>query len=352
MKKCSPQSYSSAKLLRFRILEQGSKIENNTDNGGDSLRYAIISDIHGNLIAFQAVLKDIYYNQIDKIILLGDYCIDFPWANEVVNLIRSFDNTYVIRGNKEDYFINMEKEDPSSWNCEQLGAIYWNYRELALSNREYLKSLPERLDISDGDNKIYLAHMPEMFFGKIFADTLTGADYPFIVSAYPGISHQDYLRYANKIIKNDRKLTDRLNRLPDGIYLFGHYHTQWYAEISGKLLINPGSCGLPMDNDNRASYTILDCNGPKCTVEEHRISYDVELTINLLKNSGLYKAAEIWSKINILHLKTGRQYINDFLQYVENVSRERGEETRPYSNELWKSSAEKWFLKQDKHLWI
>lgn len=314
------------------------------------MRYAIISDIHGNLIAFQAVLKDIYYNKINKIILLGDYCIDFPWANEVVNLIRSFDNAYVIRGNKEDYFINLENHEQSSQTSEQLAPIYWNYRELNLSNREYLKSLPERLDISAGKDKIYLAHMPEMFFGKAFPDTL-GADYLPIFSAYPyNISHKYYLRYADKILKNDCSLLDRINRLPDGVYLFGHYHTQWYAQVNGKLLINPGSCGLPMDNDNRASYTILDCNGPKCMVEERRVSYDIEYTIDLLKNSGLYKAAEIWSKINIMHLKTGRQYISDFLQYVENMSKERGEVTRPYSNNLWKLSAEKWFLKQDKNL--
>lgn len=143
---------------------------------------------------------------------------------------------------------------------------------------------------------------------------------------------------------------NKLKELPDGIYLFGHYHTQWHAKINDKHLINPGSCGLPMDNDNRASYTILDCNTSKYLVEERRVPYDIELTIKLLKESGLYKNAEIWSKINIIQLKTGRQYINDFLGYVEKLSNSMGEKKRPYSNQLWKIAAENWLMQQDKEL--
>lgn len=314
------------------------------------MRYAIISDIHGNLIAFQAVLKDVYDNKLDKIILLGDYCIDLPWANEVVNLIRNLDNAYIIRGNKEDYFIELENQDPRTWTSDQYAAIYWNYRELTFYNREYLKALPKKLNVLEDKEPIYLAHMPEMFFGRAFPEILTGASNLPTVTNYPYNNHKDYLRYANKILKNDSLFRKNLNSLPQGIYLFGHYHTQWFAEIDGKVLINPGSCGLPMDNDIRASYTILDCSGLKCKVEERRVTYDIELTIDSLKNSGLYKAAEIWSKINIMHLKTGKQYITDFLLFVESMSKEAGEETRPYSNDFWNLSAEKWFLKQDKKL--
>jgi hypothetical protein len=82
-------------------------------------------------------------------------------------------------------------------------------------------------------------------------------------------------------------------------------------------------------------------------VEEQRVSYDIELTIDLLKKSGLYKEAEIWSKINIMQLKTGRQYLNNFLQYVEEKSKLKGEKEWPYPNYLWKSAAEDWFREQE-----
>jgi len=79
------------------------------------LRYAIVADIHGNLIALKAVLNDIYKNKVDKIILLGDYYFDFPWTNEIVDLIRNIKNSYAVKGNKEDYLKNLENQDQSSW---------------------------------------------------------------------------------------------------------------------------------------------------------------------------------------------------------------------------------------------
>ena len=218
------------------------------------MRYAIVADIHGNLIALKAVLNDIYKNKVDKIILLGDYYFDFPWTNEIVDLIRNIKNSYAVKGNKEDYLKNLENQDQSSWTHEQFAPLYWNFKQLSVKSREFLYSLPESSVIQAGKYKIYIAHSPQTHFGRTVIDSLNGVNYRNILLKHSEFTHEDYLLYAKNLLLNDPVLNDLLSGFPKGIYLFGHYHTQWYAEISGKLLINPGSCGQPMDNENTYGF--------------------------------------------------------------------------------------------------
>lgn len=78
------------------------------------MRYALISNIHGNMQAFNAVLEDAKYKSIDRYIFLGDYSMCLPYPNEVVELIRSIENKYVIKGNQENYLDILVKQDQST----------------------------------------------------------------------------------------------------------------------------------------------------------------------------------------------------------------------------------------------
>jgi predicted phosphodiesterase len=311
------------------------------------MKYAIVSDIHGNITAFEAVLADIANKNVDSIIFLGDYIQDLPWANEVLDLIRSMNNIFTVRGNKEDYLKELEKMDRDTWIFDQHAPVYWGYGELSKANLEYLHSLPERMTISNEARNIFLTHAPQTFFGISPVEALGAFKYVSIIAENPEFTHEDYLRYAKNILQNDKEFLERLDKMPNGIYLFGHYHSQWYAEINEKLLINPGSCGVPLDNDTRASYTILDCEGMECEVEERRVSYDIEHVIREYKKSELYKTAEIVGRINIMHLNMGLVYLNNFLRYVDDMANELGDESRPYSNELWRSAGETWLKENE-----
>ena len=67
------------------------------------MKTAIISDIHGNAPAFKAILEDAAKQGITDYILGGDYCLSGPYPNECIDLIRNLNNSYVIRGNEEQY---------------------------------------------------------------------------------------------------------------------------------------------------------------------------------------------------------------------------------------------------------
>ncbi len=82
------------------------------------MKYAIISDIHGNLPALNAVLEDARNHDVEAYMLVGDYYCDLPYPNEVVDTIRNLENAYVIKGNKEGYLNNLAKTDQSEWVFE------------------------------------------------------------------------------------------------------------------------------------------------------------------------------------------------------------------------------------------
>ena len=95
------------------------------------MKYAIISDMHGNLDALSAILKDCDNFNIDKHIFVGDYCGYLPYPNEVIETICSIKNAIVIRGNEEDYLIECAKQDQSTWTDGQFQAIYRLFKTLA-----------------------------------------------------------------------------------------------------------------------------------------------------------------------------------------------------------------------------
>lgn len=82
------------------------------------MKIAVLSDIHGNLTAFNAVLNDINKLDIDTFIIAGDHIVDCPQPNEVLEKIKSL-NAYVIKGNREDYILNYHKGMCNEWNTHK-----------------------------------------------------------------------------------------------------------------------------------------------------------------------------------------------------------------------------------------
>ena len=78
------------------------------------MRFAIVSDIHGNLPALNAVIEDARENNINTFIFVGDYCISNPYPDECISRIRSLDNKYIIRGNEEKYLETVPEPENKS----------------------------------------------------------------------------------------------------------------------------------------------------------------------------------------------------------------------------------------------
>lgn len=102
------------------------------------MRFAIVSDIHGNLPALNAVIEDAEKNNINCYIFVGDYCLSNPYPDEVISRIRNLDKKYIIRGNEEKYLENLIGKDQSTWTDGQMQISYYCYQKIKHDNLNYL----------------------------------------------------------------------------------------------------------------------------------------------------------------------------------------------------------------------
>jgi predicted phosphodiesterase len=228
-----------------------------------TVRYLILSDIHSNLAAFEAVLADA--GQFDAIWCLGDVIGYGPQPNECIERLRGFPHTCVA-GNHDWAAIN--KLDISAFNPEARQACLWTRDQLTTDNWEYIESLPE----------------------KLVEDSFT------IVHGSPRHPVWEYITHPSVAAAN-------LSDFDTSYCLFGHTHIPVVFACSSagprkkcdalamplndpvplgkqRWLINPGGAGQPRDGDPRASYIILDTKTK--AIEHRRVDYPIEETQRLM----------------------------------------------------------------------
>lgn len=310
------------------------------------MKLAIISDIHGNYPALLAVLKDATENNVDNFIFAGDYIFDLPYPNEVTDLIRNLKNAYVIKGNKESYLKKLLTEDQNNWNYDQMGAVYQTYRELKSENFLYLTNLNEYSYVSlPFHGKIYVTHYIKDIFGEQKKTDCSSSRFKKYMKKKP-FTHEQFLDYVNHILK-DEKIQDIISEIDATVIVCGHSHLQWHAYCGSKLIINPGSCGQPLDSNVMASYSILEDTALGLNVEEKRVCYDIEQTIHFAKTTEIYKKGSNWGKLVFLAMRTGEDNFSEFFQLAENIAKDKNESGYLFSNDTWNYAGNIYFRKVD-----
>ncbi len=306
------------------------------------MKYALISDIHGNYPALKAVLEDAKQQNVEKYILVGDYVQDFPWPNEVVNALRALTPAVIVRGNKEDYLNKLHGTDERTWIYEQMAPTYWNYRELTPENLSFLLALPREAEVRDENGGILrIAHTSDIFFGEPRIEPFYSSHYVTKMKA-ASLTHENYLKYAREAVCGNPASAAKLNICPPGVNIFGHNHLQWYMQYGDTLHVNPGSCGVPSDFEANAPYTIIEYINGAWAVAERRVTYDLEAAAQGLRSSSLYEQAAIWSDIIIDSLYRAEDIMTFFIRHVHALAESFGQPTQPASNEIWRLAYQKW----------
>ena len=122
-------------------------------------------------------------------------------------------------------------------------------------------------------------------------------------------------------------LPEVLQRVNAPVYLHGHSHLQYAVEVGGTLFLNPGSCGLPLDHQPGAPYTLLRFESGRFQVEERRVPYDVEETIAAARNSPAYQQAAGWYQLNSWQLRTARDCNRVFFRFLQEEQRRSSPQT-------------------------
>lgn len=300
------------------------------------MKYAIISDIHGNYIALQNVLRDARQNQADAYIFAGDYCVCAPWPKEVVETIQSMEDTLIVRGNEENN-LNLPEGNDGQFEISR-----WCMHQLKTEQIQWLNQLPEQLEVRDGTYNIYITHKSEEFIGKVEFDHFG----PRLMAAQhknDRIPHMEMLTTIHDILDKNEEFVNLQKRIPKGIYIFGHSHIQWHKEIEGHYYINPGSCGLPLDCEEfGAPYTLLTVDQEHMSVEERRVRYDVYDLIDQVKRTSQYKEAYVWSEITFKEWIRSRDHVDFFLEFAEEYANKIGDRRRPFAKETWRDAFAQW----------
>lgn len=314
------------------------------------MKYAVISDIHGNYPALKAVLEDAKEQGITQFLFAGDYCLSGPYPDKCVDEIKSISNKHIIRGNEEKYLENLIGKDQSLWTDGQMQISYWCFRNISTDNLDYLLSLPYEDEFECNGIKIHMAHSSMDFLGT----------YPFYTwnsvtvaerNRQTDSDSESILAEIAKEREQDPSFKETLDNLEKGVYIFGHSHVQCsYADNEkGLYFINPGSCGLPLDGiKDSVPYTILEISDDgQISFEEKRVPFDKERYINEVMLTSQFKEANVWSKVIFREQLTALEHMYFFLAFVEEYAKDIGDDIRPYALETWEKAYEIWNQNQE-----
>jgi len=225
------------------------------------MRCLIVSDIHGNLEAFEAVLN--HAGPVDSIWCLGDLVGYGPDPNACVELLRSRPHL-CIAGNHD--WSALGRLDLAEFNPDAREASLWTRKQLTPDNLAFLEALPKELP-EPAQEHFWLAHgSPCHPIWEYILDDRTATDAFGCFQAtfcFHGHTHVPILiRLANQ------QGSERLawSQPPEEPHTLG----------PGRMLINPGSVGQPRDGNRQASYMLLDPEA--LTVEHRRVDYEYWLT--------------------------------------------------------------------------
>jgi predicted phosphodiesterase len=225
------------------------------------VRIAVVSDIHGNRTAFEAVLADLKQTSPDLILHGGDLAHGGANPAEVVDRVRDLGWPGVV-GNTDEMLFRPESLTEFASHSPQLKPMWAAIQEMATAACEGL-----------GEARLaWLSGLPRIQVRGPMA----------LVHASP-----ENLWRAPGPEASDAELGSVYSPLGQPIAIYAHVHCSFVRSVSGMIVANTGSVSLSYDGDRRAAYLLLDESAPSI----RRVEYDVDREIQALSGCGLPHSA-------------------------------------------------------------
>ncbi|UPV75718.1 metallophosphatase family protein [Halorussus limi] len=207
------------------------------------MRIGVLSDVHSNRVAFEAVLDDV--PDVDAFVCAGDVVGYNPWPGECVEMIREGEVPTVM-GNHDRA---VASGTAFRFNAMAKAGVEHARERLTDEQLSWLESLPNERRLFDDRVKVVHGHpddpdhytMPDEFSPDLLGD--------------------------------------------EDVLVMGHTHVQHHERYGEGVVMNPGSVGQPRDGDPRAAYAVLDLDD--LSVTEHRVEYDVAAVRRAVEDAGL-----------------------------------------------------------------
>ena len=266
-------------------------------------RVAVLSDLHSNYYATRACVDDALSLGVDGFIFLGDYVSDLSMPRETLDLVYEIRDRYptiCLRGNRERYMFENEAGIHRFAPGTKSGSLYYTYISLTPEDFAFLKSLPFSATAVIGGVPVELAHST-MDNDRRYFDLDGGID-------------------------------EVVSQMKTACFLTGHTHRQFAYWANDRLVLNPGSVGVPREHGDLTQYAILDVTGGTISSTLRRIEYDVEAAIRH-QFEHLVPCAAVWAIMVVYDIITGEDYTLHLLECASEKKKRPGADDA--TEEFW-----------------
>jgi predicted phosphodiesterase len=239
------------------------------------MRVLVISDIHSNRAALEAVLEDAGQVGFDTAWCLGDivgYGPEPDWCVSRIRRLGAALGLKAIVGNHD--WAALERMKVDDFNPEAARTVMWTRRNLSVESLAWLGDLPkdpileeERFTLAHGSprDSVWEYVLDPLIAGENFRDE----QFAYCLVGHTHVPMLYTLRDGESMVRAQHPVTGETLRLPEG----------------GRAIVNPGSVGQPRDGDPRAAYAILDT--AEATWLLRRVAYPIEITQAHMREAGL-----------------------------------------------------------------
>lgn len=251
-------------------------------------RIAIISDIHGNLTALDAVIADLEKRRVDEVLVAGDLVGRGPQGDAVVSRIRE-QGWRSVRGNHEDYLIDFrDNKVPEEWlTLKEWAAVRWMAAELSSVSLDHLRRLPFSMR-SEIDAGVLVFH------------------------GSPRSNSEGLGQWSDP-----EMLRETLFQEDCQVMVVAHTHKTMAWRFEDRLLINVGSVGLPFNGNRAAQYAIIEKKEIAWSHEFVSVDYDFKTFENVYRDSGFLEAGGLTAHLLLEEVRNARPFLVPFQKWME-----------------------------------
>ena len=247
------------------------------------MKVAVLSDIHGNHKALEAVLAHAAADGAEAYVVLGDHISDGPYPCRTMDMLYELEKqapTYLLRGNREEYMLEHRAGGGEPWlPGTESGSLYYTYSQLRESDLDRFAALPNAMPVVFRPGESFLA------------------------------VHGSPQRSRERLLPHDEASLRYMEACRHPALLCGHSHRYFIYPHRGVLLANPGSVGLSTMGTAEARYAMLTFRGRYWHCDLRGIPYDIEAVVADMIESGLAEIGCVWSRCVIATLRTGKSHI-------------------------------------------
>lgn len=238
-------------------------------------RIAVLSDVHGNAVALEAVRGELRSIRPDAVLIAGDLVMNGPEPVAAVDALRTLESegALIVQGNTDiavadfDYAAAYPQYTDGVPDTVK-AAAEWAHDELGDERLDWLRRLPAERRLWVEDSLVLVVH------------------------ASPGSQTAGFDQTLDASV-----VLERLSRTDARVVCCGHTHEPEVRDFGWKVIVNDGSAGYVFDGEPTASWALVDIDGDTVTAEIRRTEFDVLAVANAISARGLagdvYRAATV-----------------------------------------------------------